>query len=324
MWGAIIAGLAMILVEVLGSAANKKSQREQQQRLIDQQKNAQNEQSLFNQGLALDTWDKTNIPEQVRQIRESGLNVGLMYEGKGGSGTTVSQPGQVQGAMADAKGLDLSGALGSGMGMGMEAQMQREQIKNIQADTEKKKVEADNLKGIDLEKKGAEITNIEQTTTNAKLQAKLMELDRQIKEVDLNVKGESKDAIIETLEAQKDKLKAEAKKEGIAANVAEGTQKEQIEQAALQNKKTKTDIKQTEQTTTNLKQDEIQKQFDNVLRANGLQPSDNAAYRIASRIITNSGSSLERIQAKIGAIKSWLQGANGSQTKERFMEIWNQ
>ena len=38
----------------------------------------------------MDLWNKTNYPAQVEQMRKAGLNIGLMYNGQGQGGQTLS------------------------------------------------------------------------------------------------------------------------------------------------------------------------------------------------------------------------------------------
>ena len=83
----------------MGLATSKYDQKLQQQNakyLHELQMQGSKEMSEFNQGLAIDTYMKTASPQaQVDQLGAAGVNVGLMYSGKGGGGGTTMQPANV-------------------------------------------------------------------------------------------------------------------------------------------------------------------------------------------------------------------------------------
>jgi len=69
----------------------------QDERQLAQQRNLQNiaiegQQTMgeFNEGLAIDQWQKTGPVGQMAQLQKAGLNPGLMYSGGGGGGGTAS------------------------------------------------------------------------------------------------------------------------------------------------------------------------------------------------------------------------------------------
>lgn len=175
--------------------ANWQDQRqlEQQRALTGMQVGAQKELGQFNQKLAYDMWLKTNYAEQRKQMEKAGLNVGLMYKGAGGGGTTAGgSAGSVTGGSAAAG----SGEIGMGIQLGMQNKLMQAQIENVKADTAKKNVEASKIGGVDTTEAQGRIANLAQQTANAAVQKELMELDKNMKQVDARIKTETEwDAI---------------------------------------------------------------------------------------------------------------------------------
>ena len=115
-----IGGLAM-------QGVNDRRQLRQQQKLMQQQIKGQKEMGKFNQALALEMWDKTNYKAQVEQLKKAGLNVGLMYDGGGASGTTQTPTGSVSGGNAPVGGGEVKGM---GMQLGMQMALLKAQKEN--------------------------------------------------------------------------------------------------------------------------------------------------------------------------------------------------
>lgn len=162
-------------------------QRRQNEALMAQQIKAAKEMGKYNQGLALDTWNKTNYEAQRKHMEKAGLNVGLMYGGAGAPGTTSGGQSQMP-ASATAQGENM---LGMGMQMGMQQQLLKAQIDNINADTKLKETDAGKKGGVDTEKVISEIENIKQQTKNAGLQNVLQGYQNQMAEIEARIKDNS-------------------------------------------------------------------------------------------------------------------------------------
>lgn len=328
-------GLAMLGSAAIGAAGNiigNRNQLNQQQKLTNQQVEAQMRLGRFNQQLGMETWEATNYAAQRAQMEKAGLNVGLMYGGQGHGGTiSTPQAGSVTGGQANPN------AIGMGLQTGLNALLQKAQIGNIEADTKLKQVEATKKEGVDTEATETAITALKQSTQNAEIQAKILEYEAELKRIEANKANMTQDEIIKQTAIATEKLTAEATSAKVKATIDEKTEKNIIQLAQQVNnemtvkiesgkagiEQTKASTEQTKQTTTNLKQDEIEKTLHNQLRANGIEPKDSAPMRIASRFLKNAGTSLEKMQAKMQSIIAWLKGENGQQTTERFEEIWN-
>lgn len=318
-----------------------KKQYHQQKRLQKLQIRGDKELGLFNQKLALDTWDKTNYEAQREHMEKAGLNVGLMYGGAGAGATTSGgSAGNVTGGNAPAGG----GEVGMGMQLGMQMQLLKAQKENIEADTANKQADTANkpLQGANV---AAGTINIAQQTTNAQLQNTLMGLEAQLKKLEINKEGATQPEVIQQARILTEKIKDEARSARVKGDIDEATENNIIRSAELANQATvagisatqtgieatkvgmeatKAGTEQTKQKTENLKTEQVTQELQNELRKNGIEPNDSAPMRIISRVITNTGTSLKKIQTKMSEIIKWLKGQNGSQTEERFNEIWNQ
>ncbi|AXH75057.1 MAG: DNA pilot protein [Microviridae sp.] len=145
---------------------NDQRQINQQQKLQDMQIAGQKQMGLFNQGLAIDTWNKTNYPAQRAQMEKAGLNVGLMYGMGGGGGATTNTPtGNVTGAMAPSGGNEAHMA----MDKALQMELQKAQIQNIEADTKVKEAEIP-VKGTTADVNTAKVGEIGASIDNIKAQ----------------------------------------------------------------------------------------------------------------------------------------------------------
>lgn len=202
-------GWGQLFNQVLGIALddfNKENQNRQQQTLTNQQVAAQKDLGRFNQGLAMDTWNKTSSEEEKRKrLENAGLNVGLMYQQGGAHGTT--QGGQAGNSVTGGQ----APAERHGMGMMMQMAQMQAQIENTKANTELTNAEKEKLQGVDTEKTGVEITSIAQQVKNAEVQNDIMKYEAEIKRVESNIKTETQWDLVEQVRTANDKLLGETK-----------------------------------------------------------------------------------------------------------------
>jgi hypothetical protein len=173
--GGIGLGLGM-----LQSAWNSQNQQQQNAALIQQQQQSNEEQSLFNEGVQLDLWNKTNYAAQVEQAQKAGINPALLWaKGGGSSGATVAantvnnpQP-MVQGNT----GLDIASAIAA---VNQTKKTQAE-VPNINADTE--------LKAADTQKKESETqaVNLQNTITEQTLDEAITSVKNYVKTQEQNI-----------------------------------------------------------------------------------------------------------------------------------------
>lgn len=129
-------------ISAIGDIGSEERQREAQQKLTRDQIEGAKELASYNQGLALDTWHKTNVGAQKAEYENAGMNPALMYGGSGGTGTTAggSMPMPTGGVAASS-----AATTANKLNMGMQlAQMGliKAQTENVEADTNKKEVDA--------------------------------------------------------------------------------------------------------------------------------------------------------------------------------------
>lgn len=166
------AGMGLIL-----GGYNDDRQYDQQERLTQLQTREQRKMMELSQKMQYDMWLKTNYGGQMEQMIKAGLNPGLIYGMKGGGGITTGNPtANVTGATA----LQNPGEIHQMMGMGLQSAMTQAQIDNLKANTEKTKVEAGKIGGVDTQKVETEISKLIQETTNEKVKQGLLEIEKYI------------------------------------------------------------------------------------------------------------------------------------------------
>lgn len=153
------------IVPIVGPALNyffggndEKKQREQQKELTKDQVEYAKQLAEHQQGLALDTWKKTNVGAQKQAYEEAGMNPALMYGGSGGTGSMagISTPMPTGGQAATA-----AQTKANEIAMGMQIA----QMGLLKAQTEKTKAEAVKLSGVDTEAAKQNIQNLKATAT---------------------------------------------------------------------------------------------------------------------------------------------------------------
>lgn len=125
----------------------------------------------------------------------------------GGSGGTTAAvpPGNVTGGNAPTGG----GEIGMGLQLGLQAAMQQATIELTKAQTEKTKAETTKTAGVDTTLSQTITEQLKQITSNAKVQAELMELDKKIKTVETNIKEWTQQDVVDTIRHQENKIEQE-------------------------------------------------------------------------------------------------------------------
>lgn len=140
MWGAAITTGLGLLANRIGNRQQVKQQEKLNANQLMHNKNL----AKFSQELQLDTWKKTNYEEQVKHMKNAGLNPALMYGSAGQGGQLGS---------ANAAGVSGGTAEGaSAMGqMAIQAALARSQQRLTEAQAKKAEAETEKIKGVDTE-----------------------------------------------------------------------------------------------------------------------------------------------------------------------------
>lgn len=226
-------GMGIGLLSAYTDLWSKGVQNEWEKEATEEQMRNQIRLSQINKGMALDSWKRTNFPEQRRQMEEAGLSVGMMYNKGGGMGISSTPPGQI--SKRNVAPLDFTSSIQAGL-QAKQLELQEKQIeanvKNTEADTTLKEQEAQQKGegGIEYEGKAATIENLKQQTENAKLQNEINQFEKTIKEVAANVAQETERDMVYQIKAAYSKLQDEARSAYAQANVDQATQDERIKQ----------------------------------------------------------------------------------------------
>lgn len=226
-----IAGLAV----VIGAIASALINNAQQKKASEEQQRNQERLSRQNQDIAMENWENTNAEAQRKQYEKAGLSVGMMYSKGGGQGLGATAQGQT--SKRDVSEIDLGGAAGMGIQAGLQTKMQKAQIDNIEANTEKTKVDTAKTAGVDTEKTQAEaaqtgtnIAKIAQDTENAKIQGELMTLEQKMKELDVKAKEQTIEFVIQQIKSNAEKTINETRSATAKAEIDEKTKENLIKQ----------------------------------------------------------------------------------------------
>ena len=217
------------------------------------------ELAKFNLQLQKNLWDYTNYENQVKHMRNAGLNIGLMYGHGGGGGATASIAGGSAQKVSDQ-------SFTQGMAMMQQAQLNKAQIENINADTKKKEVEANKLAGVDTEVGKAQIANLLQGVENQKAQEVLTQVQTRIGNAEANIKEMSIDSSVRYLKGLADYQEKEVERLTYDNYVSKNTADTKIKMANaelvkvyLENALTKEQTDNTIQMTEESKQRILQK-----------------------------------------------------------------
>lgn len=222
----IIPGVGAIMGLLNQNQADRRQLRMNKE-LIAQQTKAAKEMGQFNQGLALDTWEKTNFAAQRKQLEKAGLNVGLMYGQAGAGGTTQGGSSQMPSSSTAPTG---GGEIGMGMQLGLQAQMMQAQIKNLEANTNKTNVEATKTAGVDTAKTQSEIEQTIQNTKNAALEGIYKRYQNKIADVEARIKDNTEIDAMKAIQLANEQTIEQIRNLRSEANVKNETQEEVINQ----------------------------------------------------------------------------------------------
>lgn len=215
-----LGGFFGAFANMIGGLAASSQQRADNEYLMNKQAELNKEQADYSTDLAKNYWDYTNYENQVKHMKEAGLNPALFYA-KGGQGGSTGG-GQAQGVGLPSTTPTMARIQAQGMG----AQLQNilSQVELNKAVAKKTDAEADKIKGVDTQLAEAE----------AKLKERIANLQDTVEKV-LNSQEKMNAANYFKIQAEERKIWEEARKAVVDAEVAEKTKDANIEAAAIAN-----------------------------------------------------------------------------------------
>lgn len=215
-----LGGFFGAFANIIGGLAASSQQRADNEYLMNKQAELNREQADYSTDLAKNYWDYTNFENQVKHMKEAGLNPALFYA-KGGQGGSTGG-GQAQGVGLPSTTPTMARIQAQGMG----AQLQNilSQVELNKAVAKKTDAEADKIKGVDTQLAEAE----------AKLKERIANLQDTVEKV-LNSQEKMNAANYFKIQAEERKVWEEARKAVVDADVAEKTKDANIEAAAIAN-----------------------------------------------------------------------------------------
>lgn len=186
-----------IIGQVMGLAGDAR-QVNMNQKMLQQQIEANKQMSIFTQGLQKDMWDYTNYENQVKHIKEAGLNTAMLYAKGGAGGATVGNGGSNVASSGTSRGMEPVAMAG----MALQAQQQLAQVKLMEA-------QAKNLDADTSEKLGWKRDNMTANTGNIKADTAIKEIEVTIKEVQKRIAEGTEEYTIGKAEKQWGILKNE-------------------------------------------------------------------------------------------------------------------
>lgn len=248
--GLVDAGMGLLLEK-----HNDKRQIKQQQKLTDMQIAAQKQMGIFNREQQMQMWNDTNYGPQMEHLKKAGLNPALMYGMGGGGGTTASAtPGSVStGQAPQGKAITADGGMGIQMGIiTAQKQLMEAQARNLDANTAK-------TAGADTTKTVTETESISQGIENAKIQQRILELEQELKAVELEIGKGTIEEKISQITSITSKLLSEVTMAEAENAIVQSTKEAKIKQiqaqaigALLNNILTKAITEKTGQETQNV------------------------------------------------------------------------
>ena len=283
---------------ILGLALQGQQDRRQlrqQEKLQQLEMAGQRQMTDYNMMKQMEMWRNTNYTAQMEQLRKAGLNPGLIYGmGGGGGQTTNIEAGKVTGANAPTGGNEIA----SMIGMGLTRELQKAQIENIKAQTEKTRTENAAIPS-NVSKTEAETESITQGIENQKAQQDLIEPQRHATEVASDINARSSNSQVaawaKKVEEQTEQVRAQLRENNINDKLIEQKIQSltaQYAQVAIDNALKEATTGKTNQEIEAIKQQIGLNKIDEEMAKDGFNPKAGGLLKIiynALRLIATIG-----------------------------------
>jgi hypothetical protein len=198
----------------LGMGFNQMGQNQQnyntQQFMAMQHSNQRNLNEQM-QKIQQENWDYTNYENQVKHLKNAGLNVGLLYGQGGAGGSTMGGASGGSAAMGSAAQNNTPQV----MAQMLQAMMMKSEIAKNESEANRNNADADKKRGVDTANTQADTQVKEMTTKNMELQN--------------NLQSRSMEDVLDTIKYNRDTAVANSSKAITEANVSASTKQAQID-----------------------------------------------------------------------------------------------
>lgn len=247
---------------------NNKLQQDQNEKLLEQQGRYNREQTDYNMQKQLEFWQKTGYGPQVEQMKAAGLNPAMMYGGGGQGGSTNVATSSSSGASAGANSMapmDVAGL--------MQLDLLKAQKENIEADTEKKKVDAAKTAGVDTELAKTQLGKLAQETKSEEWRTKILEIDEFIRSIDKEISSKTMNMRISTVESMAGQAYEMLRQSKVKSDIDEKTEREVISQIRAESIGAwiENDLKRAEISLNREQQLELRRRVSNMIQENERQ-----------------------------------------------------
>ncbi len=163
------------------------------------------------QKIQQENWDYTNYENQVKHLKNAGLNVGLLYGQGGAGGSTMGGASGGSAAMGSAAQNNTPQV----MAQMLQAMMMKSEIAKNESEANRNNADADKKRGVDTANTQADTQVKEMTTKNMELQN--------------NLQSRSMEDVLDTIKYNRDTAVANSSKAITEANVSASTKQAQID-----------------------------------------------------------------------------------------------
>ena len=177
---------------------NNMVQLSQSEKMQDLQIEGQKEITDYNLQKQMELWEKTNYKAQTDQMRKAGLNIGMMYSRGGQGGSTAITQGTVSGQQVNRNTENIQG-----MEIIQRMQTAQANIDLMKSQEKLNLVEAEKKATADTDLINTQIENLTQGIENQKTINELNEIEKSIKEIELEIDQRTKEIQITVDQEQK-------------------------------------------------------------------------------------------------------------------------
>jgi hypothetical protein len=247
----------------LGMGFNQMGQDQQnyntQQFMAMQHSNQRNLNEQMQQ-IQQENWDYTNYENQVKHLKNAGLNVGLLYGQGGAGGSTMGGASGGSAAMGSAAQNNTPQV----MAQMLQAMMMKSEIAKNESEANRNNADADKKRGVETRLGETQIGSLNQGIENQKAQQKLTEIETDLKGIEYELKNATFDDSVDIVKNEKNKQLKQIyilEKEGLIKNEEAKVKARELDLKlagmSLDNAFTKMNTKLSEEKIAQVKQDVI-------------------------------------------------------------------